>query len=174
MIDKSHTFAVASDEALVKMIQSARKRLVIIAPALTKLVADAISQRLDDLGKIDVTVVLDSDPEVYRLGFGDKEALEIVRSASAKQYFDLREQSGVRIGVVISDEMTMIYSPISKTIEAGSTSIEKPNAIILTGDAVDRIANASGAGTDETQREVGSTDKQILRVGPRQDLDLTG
>jgi hypothetical protein len=129
MIDKSRTFAVASDDVLVKLIQSARKRLVIIAPALTKLVADAISQRLDDLGKIDVTVILDSDPEVYRLGFGDKEALEMVRSASAKQFFDLREQSGVRIGVVISDDVTMIYSPISRTIEAGSTSIEKPNAI---------------------------------------------
>ena len=69
---KLHTFAVASDEALVMMIKSAQKRLVVIAPALTKPVADAISQRLDDLGKIDVTVILDSDPEVYRLGFGDK------------------------------------------------------------------------------------------------------
>ena len=184
MSDKLHTFAVASDEALVKMIKSAQKRLVVIAPALTKPVADAISQRLDDLGKIDVTVILDSDPEVYRLGFGDKEALEIVRSASAKQYFDLREQPGVRIGVVISDEMTIIYSPISRTIEAGSTSIEKPNAIVLTGDAVDRIANASGAGTDENarKREVGSTAlnpqkvhamESNLKANPPKDFDLT-
>jgi hypothetical protein len=184
MSDKLHTFAVASDEALVKMIKSAQKRLVVIAPALTKPVADAISQRLDDLGTIDVTVILDSDPEVYRLGFGDKEALEIVRSASAKQYFDLREQPGVRIGVVISDEMTMIYSPISRTIEAGSTSKEKPNAIVLTGDAVDRIANASGAGTAENarQREVGSTAlnpqkvhamESNLKANPPKDFDLT-
>ena len=70
---------------------------------------------------------------MYRLGFGDQAALETIRAASAKSLFDLREQAGVRIGVVISDDTTMVYSPVSKNIEAGSTSMEKPNAIMLSG-----------------------------------------
>jgi hypothetical protein len=60
-------------------------------------------------------VILDSDPEVYRLGFGDQEALSTIR---AKNLFDLREQPGVRIGVVISDDTTMVLSRVDLGREA--------------------------------------------------------
>ena len=86
MTDHSRIFAVASDEALVDLIASARIRLVVIAPALTKPVADALSRRLDDLGQLSVTVILDADPEVYRLGFGDEQALDAIRAACAKTF----------------------------------------------------------------------------------------
>jgi hypothetical protein len=45
---------------------------------------------------------------------------------------------------MIADDTTMVYSPVSKNIEAGSTSVEKPNAIVLAGVAGDRIASAAG------------------------------
>jgi hypothetical protein len=62
MTDHSRIFAVASDEVLVHLIASARARLVVIAPALMKPVAAALSRRLDDLGQLSVTVILDADP----------------------------------------------------------------------------------------------------------------
>jgi hypothetical protein len=113
-----------------------------------------------------VTVILDADPEVYRLGFGDQEALETIRMASAKALFDLREQPGVRIGVVISDDTTMVYSPVSKNIEAGSTSVDKPNALVLTGSLSDRVAIAAGADTSDTaaKPEVGDSALEPARV----------
>lgn len=113
-----------------------------------------------------MTVILDADPEVYRLGFGDQEALETIRAASAKALFDLRKQPGVRIGVVISDDTTMVYSPVSKNIEAGSTSVEKPNALVLTGSLSDRIAIAAGADTREAtpKPEVGDSALEPARV----------
>jgi len=138
------TFAVASDKALVELIARASNRLVVIAPALTKAVAEALSQRFVDLGH-GMKVILDSDPEVYRLGFGDQEALNTIRAGGDRNLIDLREQPGVRIGVVISDDTTMVYSPVSKNIEAGSTTVEKPNAIVLTSVATDLIATAAGA-----------------------------
>ena len=124
-------------------------------PPLTKPVADALSRRLDDLGQLCVTVILDADPEAYRLGSGDEQALDAILAASAKNLFHLREQPGVRIGVVISDATTMVYSPVSKNIEAG----EKPNAVVLTGGAGDRVASAAGADTSENalKPEVGNT-----------------
>lgn len=166
MINPARTFAVASDEALVELIAGARNRLVVIAPALTKPVADAVARRVDELGHLAVTVVLDSDPEVYRLGFGDQDALEAIRTASASSLFDLREQPGVRIGVMIADETTMVYSPVSKNIEAGSTSDEKPNAIVLTGGAADSIATAAGADNsdDAPKPEVGDKALEPARV----------
>lgn len=170
MTDQSRVFAVASDQALVDLIAGARTRLVVIAPALTKPVADALSRRLNDLGQLSVTVILDADPQVYRLGFGDEQALDAIRAASAKNLFDLREQPGVRVGVVISDATTMVYSPISKNIEAGSTTTEKPNAIVLTGDAGDRIASAAGAdnGENASKPEVGETALSPTKVAEMQ------
>ena len=184
MPDPSRIFAVASDQALVDLINSARTRLIVIAPALTKSVADALSRRLDDLGRLSVIVILDADPEVYRLGFGDEEALDGIRRASAKNLFDLREQPGVRIGVVISDTTTMVYSPVSQNVEAGSTTVEKPNAIVLTGGASDRIASAAGADTGENAAtpEVGNKAllpakvdemQSNLKANPPKPFDIT-
>jgi hypothetical protein len=145
MTNPTRTFAVASDDVLVSLISQASTRLVVIAPALTHSVAKALARRLDELGTLSVTVILDSDAEVYRLGFGDEEALELIRSASGKALFDLREQAGVRIGVIVSDDTMMVFSPVCRNIEAGSTSVTKPNAVILTGAVADRIATATGA-----------------------------
>lgn len=170
----TRTFAVASDEAVVALIAGARDRIVVIAPALTHAIAEAVARRLDDLGKLDVTVILDSDPEVYRLGFGDRDALDTIRKASAGSHFDLREQPGVRIGVIVSDETAMVYAPISKNIEAGSTSVERPNAIVLKGAAADRVAAAAGAytGGDALPREVGDQALKPAKV-ERMQSDLT-
>jgi len=89
MADPARTFAVASDEALVGLIKHTRKRLVVIAAALTQAVADPLSRRFGDLGDA-MTAILDFDPEKYRLGFSDKATLETFRAASAKNLFDPR------------------------------------------------------------------------------------
>lgn len=98
--------------------------MVVIAPALTKPVASAVADRMADLGTLSMTVILDADPEVYRLGYGDVEALDIIRKASIVAQFDLREQPGVRIAIVMSDDQTLIYSPVPRNIEAGSKTDE--------------------------------------------------
>ena len=53
------------------------------------------------------------------MGHGDMEALEITRTASAEQIFELREQPDVRIGVVVPDHRTMVLSPIPRNVEEG-------------------------------------------------------
>jgi hypothetical protein len=150
-------FAVASDDALVALIEAARRRLVVIAPALSTRVAAALARRFDDLDDLDVRVILDADPEVYRLGFGEPAALDAIREAAARSLFDLREQPGVRIGVVVSDDDTMVFAPVSKNIEAGSSSADQPNAILLKGSPASRLAAAAGAsvGVTDPEGEIG-------------------
>jgi hypothetical protein len=140
----SKTFTTADDDSAIEMIRSARRRLAIIAPGVTTRVAKALAERMTDLPNLSLTVVVDADPEVYRMGFGDTEALTIIRDASKRTMFDLREQQGVRIGVIISDDRTLIYAPVSRNVEAGSTSAERPNAIMLSGAATETVAIASG------------------------------
>jgi hypothetical protein len=125
VIDLERTFAVASDTSLVELIQRAKRRLVVVSPALNEPVAAALAERLKDLGQLAITVVLDADPEVYRLGYGTRSALDKVRQASKQSLFDLRVQPGVRIGVVISDDVTMLFAPVPLLIEAGSTASER-------------------------------------------------
>lgn len=147
------TFATATDKQLIALIRDAKDRLAVIAPGLSTDVARALAERMSDLPELSLVVVLDADPEVYRLGYGDTEALSVIREASDAHMFDLREQPGVRIGVVISDDQTIVYAPVSRNIEAGSNSTEKPNAIIISGQATDKLAQASGVG--EGLQEIG-------------------
>lgn len=164
------TFTVATDAGIVALINDARRRLVVIAPALSLNVAQALVDRFDDLDTLDIRVIVDASPEVYRLGFGEHEALEKIRQASSQNLLDLREQPGVRIGVIISDEDTMIFAPVSKNIEAGSDTAEKPNAIMLRGSAADVLVGAAGADpTSETSEgEIGNTALDPVKVAAMQ------
>jgi hypothetical protein len=70
MTDPARTFAVASDEVLVGLIARARNRVVVIAPALTQALADALSRRFNDLGRLDITVNEHTSENGYRLECG--------------------------------------------------------------------------------------------------------
>ena len=120
-------FRTANDEALVALIHAARRRLVVIAPALTEAVASAVAAKIPEHFKaLSLTIILDADPAVYRMGYGDLAALTILRDASVACEFNLRTQAGIRIGLVMSDNQTLIFSPVPRHIEAGSTSNNNP------------------------------------------------
>ncbi len=139
MIHPNELFASSSESKLIELIRQARRRPVVVSPALTDRVTTALADRLDDVDRLAVTVIVDADPEVYRLGYGTETAFDLLRKASSDNMFDLRVQYGIRIGVIISDEITMTFSPIPLLIETGSTAAEKTNAIILSGAPTERI-----------------------------------
>ncbi len=89
----------------------------------TEDVAAAVAERMKGHpGALSLTVILDADPAVYRLGYGDMGSLIVLRDAAKAANFDLRAQDGIRIGIVISDAVTMIYSPVPRYIAAVSPS----------------------------------------------------
>jgi hypothetical protein len=100
----SRLFTVASNETLVSMIRAATERLVIVAPGLSVEVATALADRIrKDGGPRELSVTLDVDPEVCRLGYGDIDSLELLRPALESRARALQVQKGVRIGVLVSD-----------------------------------------------------------------------
>jgi hypothetical protein len=166
------TFTSASDAQIITLVAQAKRRLVVIAPALSAKAAQAIATRMDDLPGLSLSIIIDADPEVYRMGYGEVEALEIIRSAAAKASFRLREQPGVRIGVIVSDDDTLVYSPVSQNIEAGSTTNDKPNAVLLTGGVADILAEKAGVPVYEdaaTAPEIGRNSLSMERVAKTQD-----
>ena len=88
------------------------------APGVRKKVAEAIcgaGERLGDAGN--VSVILDVSEEVCRIGFGDIEGLRILQQ-NRLICGRLSAQEGVRIGILITDEDTLIYTPTALLQEA--------------------------------------------------------
>ena len=169
----SKIFTVVNDEVLESYIREADQKIVYVAPGVSKLVADAFSDRFKDLGHLSITIILDLDPEVYRLGYGDPKGLDTIKKLADEHFLELRQQPGVRIGLLIADNKTLIYTPTPRTIEAGSINPEKPNAIVLDGnpDSIDK-ACASGPENLLSEAEIGKkvVDAELLDK-VKKDLD---
>jgi hypothetical protein len=146
----SRLFTTASDASLSALVQMAKERLVIVAPGLSEAVGKALEERVrKDGGPPVLAVILDTDPEVCRLGLGDIAGLEAVRAALAARDLPLQTQEGVRIGLVVADHEVLVFSPTPRLIEAGSTSEEKPNAIRISNQGATDLARACGAGSSD-------------------------
>lgn len=150
------TFTVVNDDVLVEAIRRARERIVYVAPGVSEAAARALSDRCADLGA-SITLILDVDPEVYRMGYGDLKGLELIKNFADSYGLELRQQRGVRIGLLIADGQTLIYAPTPQLIEAGSIQPEKPNGIAI-AIPLPSVERACGVTPDSnlSQSEVGS------------------
>lgn len=73
-----------NEAVLIAEIGKAEHRLVLVAPGVTKPVADALAKSWQQLGSHAVSVILDVDPEVCRLGYGTLEGLETIQVAGGR------------------------------------------------------------------------------------------
>jgi hypothetical protein len=129
-VNPEPTVTNANDQKLIELIGQSRQRILYMAPGITEAVANAVMSawwRLRDR----VTVILDVDPEVCRLGYGTIEGLKTVCEMAKKMGTSVCQQPGVRIGLLICDDVTLIYSPTPLLIEAEARHQERPNAIQL-------------------------------------------
>jgi hypothetical protein len=124
-------FVVVSqpDISILGQIKCARRRLLVVAPGLTEKVAQAIADKWIELGRDAVRVVLDPDPDICRLGYGDLAALQLLHSTAEELGTTVLEQSGIRIGIVLTDETTTIFAPTPRLVEAGGEPGDRMNAI---------------------------------------------
>lgn len=152
------------EHRLVSLIASARRRLTYLAPGLTKPLALALEDAFRRLGPTHVNVTLDVDPEVCRLGYGTGEGLAVIQAAATRHQTLICHQPGVRIGLLIADEATVIYSPTPLLVEAGSTHKSRPNAIQLSLLPAE-IAMDMGLGAEpHSERKIGLDPVQPARI----------
>ncbi|MHB8108636.1 MAG: hypothetical protein ACYDHW_01230 [Syntrophorhabdaceae bacterium] len=137
----------ADENKLVSLINQARERVLYMAPGLTNGVAQSLTSAWFRLGLKAVTVVLDADPEICRLGYGTLEGLKTITATAGNLGSIVCQQPGVRIGLLISDEVTLIYSPTPLLIEGEASHPEHPNAVQL--DTTPReLTNEMGLGDE--------------------------
>ncbi len=131
MTTDSCAIAIAGDAQVVEFVRSARERLIFVAPAVNQSVAVAICEHAASLGEAAASVILDTDPEVYRLGYGEPGALQLLEAAAGSSHLILRRQPGLRLCIVIADHRTLIFAPTPQLIEAGPNTGGGANAIYL-------------------------------------------
>jgi hypothetical protein len=134
------TFVTVTDDKISNRIKAATRRIVLVAPAVSKLVATAFEQCLQKAEKVNVTLVLDPDEDAYRIGYGEREGLEQLEILAGKYSLSLRSQPGLRIGLLLVDDDVLVWSPTPRAVE-GQRAEEEQNGVDLGGglDAVDHL-----------------------------------
>lgn len=128
-----------TDQLLIRAIDGAHNRVVIIAPGVWPPLATAIASAWQRLGPGCVTVILDLDPEMCRLGYGSLDGLQILQEAASAREEALAEEPGIRICIIIVDEQTFVFSPTPRLLESPpgsgpdliSATQPKANGIVL-------------------------------------------
>ena len=172
MTQGQRSITAASEDVLCDLIERASDRLVVMSPAVSNAVASAICRKWNQLGSSKVNVVLDLDPEVFRLGYGEFSGLKLLESTAAELGTIIQRQPGVRIGLIISDSTTMIYSPTPALIEAGPSSSDTPNAVVFEGPPPE-IVRDLGQGKDGVRSQVVGLDKATASDVQKVEVDLT-
>ena len=155
------------DEKIITQIHSTRQRMLLISPGVSEAVARAIRDAWQRLGADHVSIILDVDPDVCRLGYGTIEGLNILIQAAAEARTLVCHQPGVRIGLLICDDLTFIFSPTPLLIESGSTQPQRPNAIQLSSPPAEVARDVGLGGNGHRDRIVG-----LDAVQPEQIADV--
>lgn len=147
-MNAEQTFTNVDDKVLCEVIAQARQRLVFVAPGIRPPVAKALASAIRVVPASAIHLVLDVDAEVCRLGYGDKDfkGMEILQVVATRHGLTVNHHPGIRIGLLIADDTTLIYSPTPELIATESHQPEKPNAIILQKQLPSQLANACGVG----------------------------
>ena len=129
----STTLLSVNDAVLMDTIGRTENRLVFIAPGLRPPVANASAGAIAVVPHSTTHLALDVDAEISRLGYGDKDFqdMEMLQAAAAGHGLTVNRHPGIRIGLLIADETTLIYSPTAESIETENQQPDKPNAILL-------------------------------------------
>lgn len=166
---------------IARFIRSAKHSVCYAAPGIQMDVAQSMLAAASRLGSEMLTVCLDFDERVMRMGYGEIDAVALLRDAGIV----VRSAPGMRMALVIVDDAGFIFTPTPLYLEAEPTSGAAPNAMHMSGEqvaealarlspAAKAIALAQAKTPEEKQRiaalpvDVGSEqimDKDFAEVG---------
>ena len=138
-----------------KFILQARERVIFSAPSISDDVASALIDRYTALDQKSCIVILDYDEDVFRLGYGRNESIQMLVDAGV----EIRKQKGLRIGTLLIDEKGWAFSLAPMAVESQNQG-DGVNAIQLHEDQVKAIVRSvtlpSDSGADAHDVEIGS------------------
>jgi hypothetical protein len=125
-------FCSLSSQCIADLIRAARQSVCYAAPGVQLEVAQAMKATAERLEPEMLTVCLDFDERVMRMGYGEIGAVKLLRDAN----ISVRSSPGLRTALVIVDGAGFIFTPTALYLEAEPTSSAAPNAIRMSGEQV--------------------------------------
>jgi hypothetical protein len=123
-------FLRLNSTAMAHEISSAERAVCYAAPGILEQPARALAELASFLGPELITVCLDFDERVLRMGFGTLEAVKLLRNSG----IEVRTTTGLRTGILIVDDGGFIFTPTALYLEPDEASTHAPNAMRLTRD----------------------------------------
>ncbi|WP_160121651.1 hypothetical protein [Rhodovarius lipocyclicus] len=141
----SQLFLSLDSELIAEFVDKAERSVCYAAPGIQQAPADAVVRFARRHGPELVTVLLDFDERVMRMGFGDLAAVTTLRDAGIA----VRSTSGLRTGFLVVDDDGYIFTPIARYLEADRREPDAPNAMRLSPEqareALSRLSPAAKA-----------------------------
>jgi hypothetical protein len=125
-------FRSLDSAAIAADIRAAQISVCYAAPGIQQEPANAIADVAKRFGADLITVCLDFDERVFRMGFGSLAAVKTLRDAGIL----VNSTIGLRTGLVIVDHAGHIFTPTALYLEAENRPAEAPNAMRLSKDQV--------------------------------------
>jgi len=114
------------------VISKARHSVCYAAPGIHIEVANEIAEVARRLGPELITVCLDFDEHVFRMGFGEFAAVGILRDLG----INISSTKGLRTGLLVVDYEGYIFTPTALYLEADRGPANAPNAMRLSKEQV--------------------------------------
>lgn len=140
-------FESIRDAEIAQAIRAAHRRVLFVAPGLSEPVADALCALMDTAPPVTIAIVLDSDEECCRLGYGDAHALAAVAQSAHRRSVPLRQHPGIRLCLLVADDETLIWTPSPLMFEPPRGK-DEPNGLRLTVATLEQIPEALGISVD--------------------------
>jgi hypothetical protein len=138
-------FCALTAADIAAAIGTARQSVCYAAPGVQPEPAAAMVDVAARLGPELITVCLDFDERVLRMGFGDLDAVKALQGAGIA----VTSTPGLRTGLIIVDGAGWIFTPTALFLEPDNRASDAPNAMRLTGaqasEALARLSPAAKA-----------------------------
>jgi len=154
-------FQQLDTDILARQLLRASWRVAFIGPALNQALAAALVQASRQLGREQVRVILDYNEEIFRLGYGEHEAIELLR----EEGITIHKQPGLRISALLVDKEGWVLHQSPMAVE--DPSLPAYNAIKLLPEQVAQLALAVGV-TDQLPGSTPDTrrvDVEAIEIG---------
>lgn len=132
------SFLHLSSDLAARLIHGATAQVVYCAPGLQQPLAAALVNVRRQLGRDSVRVVLDVDDTTARMGYGDFEAVALLKEGDV----DVRVEPGLRMCVLLCDDTGFAFFTPPMLVELQDDQHVGANALALQPDQVKALLNS--------------------------------
>ena len=162
-------FQHINSEVLRDLIAQTNTSLCYAAPGIQEIPATEIVTLSKNIGPELISVFLDIDENVLRMGYGTLEAIKLLQDNGIK----IQHISGLRNGLIVSDDIGFSYAPTALFLEKEQTEAPILNAMRLMPDqikeAMARLSPASKAialAQAQTEKEIKHIQELVTEIQP--------